>query len=61
MNKLSSEVIENIRLLLDKPISPVTQRQITDLIAKQAVPASTLLPLFTYKYRPDLILALLRQ
>jgi hypothetical protein len=61
MNKLTSEVIENIRLLLDKPVSPVTQRQIGYLLAKQTVPASTVLPLFTSKFRSDLILTLLRK
>jgi len=61
MNKLSLDVLENIRLLLDKPISPLTQRQIIDLVAKQTVPASQILPLFTSKYRSDLILSLLHK
>ena len=38
MKKLNSEIIENIRILLDKPVSPLTQKQIVDLINKEIIP-----------------------
>ena len=38
MKSLSSEVIENIRILLDKPIAPLTQKQLADLIDRQTIP-----------------------
>lgn len=61
MNKLSLEIQDNIRLLLDKPVSPLTQKQIIDLMTKKVVAGTTLVPLFTNKHRADLILALLKQ
>lgn len=52
---LVSEVLEKMRQLLDKPISPLTRNQIIDLVNKQVVPADDVLVLFTKKYRADLI------
>ena len=61
MKNLSSEVIESIRLLLDKPISPLTQKQLADLINKQTIPTESVVPMLALKHRGDLLVMLLRK
>jgi hypothetical protein len=57
---LASEINEQLRILLDKPISPISYKQIVSLISKNVISNEVLISLFLSKYRGDLLIFLLQ-
>ena len=48
-------------MLLDKPVSPLTQKQLVDLINKEVISTQSLIPILTAKYRGDIITTILKK
>lgn len=57
---LASDINEQLRILLDKPISPISYKQIVSLISKNVISNEVLISLFLSKYRGDLLIFLLQ-
>lgn len=57
---LASEINEQLRILLDKPISPISYKQIVSLISKNVISNEVLISLFLSKHRGDLLIFLLQ-